>query len=87
RAEAASAAPAEINEAATPGWHVHERVHAAIRALPGDEQEPVRLAWFAGLSHSEIATALALPLGTVKSRLRRAHQQLRSTLHDLRDWL
>ncbi|MCU0634372.1 MAG: sigma-70 family RNA polymerase sigma factor, partial [Gemmatimonadaceae bacterium] len=85
--ESPTSEPGRINEAAMPGWHVHERVHAELRALPADQQDALRLAWFGGLSHTEIAEALALPLGTVKTRLRRAHLQLRSTLADLRDWL
>ena len=51
--------------------------------LPQDQREVVTLAYLEGLSHSEIATRLALPLGTVKSRMRIAYQKVRTVLEDL----
>jgi predicted DNA-binding protein (UPF0251 family) len=48
--------------------------------LPDDEREIVRLAWFVGLSHPEIAERLGVPVGTVKSRSHRAHKRLASLL-------
>ncbi len=81
-------APAqEPNEAAQPGWLVHERVHAALKTLPPDQQQVVRLAYFEGLTHSEIATKLGLPLGTVKTRLRLAFDKLRTGLASIKDWV
>ena len=80
-------APAEINEAATPGWHVHERVHAALGQLPEDQRAAVRLAYFHGLTHSEIAEELAIPMGTVKTRLRLAFDKLRQSLAPLKEWV
>ena len=55
-------------------------VHAAITALSPVQRQLVALAFFRGLSHSEIAVHAALPLGTVKSHLRYALQSLRVTL-------
>ena len=52
-------------------------------SLPPEQQEVVALAYLEGLSHSEIATRLALPLGTVKSRMRIAYQKVRAVLEDL----
>ncbi len=46
------------------------RVHAAVDALPEREREVINLAYFEGLSQSEVADRLALPLGTVKTRTR-----------------
>ena len=77
----------EPNEAALPGWHVHETVHAALRTLSDDQQQVVRLAYFEGLTHSEIAGRLGIPLGTVKTRLRLAFDKLRIGLASIRDWV
>lgn len=56
------------------------RVHAAMKDLPEDQLSLLRLAFFDGLSHREIADQLGLPLGTVKSRLRLAFDKLRKHL-------
>ncbi|MEO7501244.1 MAG: RNA polymerase sigma factor [Gemmatimonadaceae bacterium] len=76
----------EPNEAAQPGWHVHETVKAAIGALPDDQRTAIRLAYFQGLTQSEIAEHLAIPLGTVKTRLRLAFDKLRVSLATVKDW-
>jgi RNA polymerase sigma-70 factor (ECF subfamily) len=60
-------------------WEAWE-VRLAVDQLPDDEREVVRLAWFVGLSHPEIADRLAVPVGTVKSRSHRAHRRLASLL-------
>jgi RNA polymerase sigma-70 factor (ECF subfamily) len=77
----------EVNEAAAPGWHVHETVHAALRELPEEQLAVVRLAYFEGLTQSEIAAQLGIPLGTVKTRLRLAFDKLRGRLASIRDWV
>lgn len=59
-----------------------QRVRAALDSLPDDQREAVRLAFFAGLSHSEIAERTGLPMGTVKSRIRLAFGRLRRALED-----
>ncbi len=51
-----------------------------IASLPPDQREVLALAYFRGLSHSEIASQLGEPLGTVKSRIRLAMQKLRDTM-------
>ncbi len=79
--------PLEPNEAGQPGWHVHDRVQAAIGELPHEQQKAVHLAFFRGLTHSEIAEELGIPLGTVKTRLRLAFGRLRGALGSLKDWL
>lgn len=56
------------------------RVRAALDVLPAEQLALVRLAFFEGLSHSEIAERTSLPLGTVKSRLRLAFTRLRREL-------
>jgi RNA polymerase sigma-70 factor, ECF subfamily len=52
-------------------------VRRAVASLPQDQQQVLNLAFFKGLSHSEIAEVLGEPLGTVKSRIRLAMQKLR----------
>ena len=49
----------------------------ALAELPPQQREVVTLAYFQGLSHSEIAERLGLPLGTVKGRIRLALDRLR----------
>lgn len=61
-----------------------ERVRAMLAELPPDQSEVVNLAFLEGLSHSDIAKRLGLPLGTVKSRMRLAYQKIRDSLEDLR---
>lgn len=82
-----SVAPLEPDEAGHPGWQVHSQVHAAFEALPADQRTAVRLAYFEGLTQSEIAVRLGIPLGTVKTRLRLAFDRLRTALSGLRDWV
>lgn len=59
------------------------RVHAALASLPMDRRQLVSLAFLRDLSHQEIADVTGLPLGTVKSHLRRALVQLRAQLEPL----
>lgn len=56
------------------------RVRAAVAALPHEQRRVLEAAFFDGLSHSEAAEALGLPLGTVKTRVRAALASLRSQL-------
>jgi RNA polymerase sigma-70 factor (ECF subfamily) len=86
-AEAAAVAFNEPDESAQPGWHVHRSVHTALAALPEEQNAVVRLAYFGGLTHSEIARELGIPMGTVKTRLRLAFDKLRSALAPIRDWV
>ncbi len=86
--EPSRAAPAaEPDEAGRPGWHVHTQVHTALQELPTDQRAVVELAYFQGLTQSEIAAELGIPLGTVKTRLRLAFGRLRGTLAGLKDWV
>jgi RNA polymerase sigma-70 factor (ECF subfamily) len=60
-----------------------ERVRAALAELPEAERQVLELAYYKGLSQAEIADDLSTPLGTVKSRSRRALMALKRTLEDL----
>jgi RNA polymerase sigma factor (sigma-70 family) len=52
-----------------------------IEALPPNQQRAIRLAFFDGSSHSELASIMQVPLGTTKSWIRRGLLQLRGCLH------
>lgn len=56
------------------------RVRAALRSLKPDQIEVIQMAFFQDLTHAEVAQSLALPLGTVKSRIRNAMIKLRDLL-------
>lgn len=58
-------------------------VAAALEQLPEPQRQAIELAYFEGLSHSEIATHLAAPLGTVKTRVRLGLAKLRDLLAPL----
>lgn len=57
-----------------------DAVHTAMKALPEEQFELVRMAFFLGLSHSQISEETGLPLGTVKSRIRLAFGRMRQAL-------
>lgn len=61
-----------------------KRVQDALAVLPADQLEVVSLSYIDGLSHSEIADRLGLPLGTVRSRMRLAYQKVRELVEDLK---
>jgi RNA polymerase sigma-70 factor (ECF subfamily) len=63
--------------------HCAERVRGALADLPEAERQVLELAYFKGLSQAEIAADLDTPLGTVKSRSRRALMTLKRALQDL----
>jgi RNA polymerase sigma-70 factor (ECF subfamily) len=54
----------------------HE-IESALQELPPEQLEVIQLAFVDGLSQGDIAEKLALPLGTVKSRMRLAYKRLR----------
>ena len=58
-------------------------VRDALRDLPAEQRESLELAYFEGLSQTEIAERTGYPLGTVKTRMRLAMQKLRDSLSAL----
>jgi RNA polymerase sigma-70 factor (ECF subfamily) len=62
-------------------WEVRQ----ALNQLSPDEATLVRLQHLEGMSQTEVADRLGLPLGTVKSRTYRAHRRLAALLGHLRD--
>jgi RNA polymerase sigma-70 factor, ECF subfamily len=65
-AVAPEAGPPERVESSYVSW----RVHRAVEDLPAHEREVLELAYWGGLSQSEVAQRLDIPLGTVKTRTR-----------------
>ena len=59
------------------------RLRAALKVLPPEQLQIVEQSFFADKPHSQIASELDLPLGTVKSRLRLAMTRLRAALGDM----
>jgi RNA polymerase sigma-70 factor, ECF subfamily len=57
------------------------KVKGALENLPQEQRAAIELAYFEGLTHSEIAKRTGDPLGTVKTRLRSAVETLRRDLH------
>ena len=70
------AGPPERAEASWTAW----RVHRALAELPEHERQLIELAYWSGLSQSEIADFLNVPLGTVKTRTRSALARLADML-------
>ena len=91
RARARTEIPSEIADEAESGsgpgdraeqsW-VAWRVHRALEELPEREREVLALAYWSGLSQSEVAEFLGIPLGTVKTRTRTALAKLADIMGD-----
>jgi RNA polymerase sigma-70 factor (ECF subfamily) len=85
RPEPVAEPPETISEQAGPDEHAEAgwlswRVHRAVSQLPEHEREVVELAYWKGLSQSEVASRLGIPLGTVKTRTRAALARLAGAL-------
>lgn len=61
---------------------LRDRVRQAMAQLPEPQRQAIELAYFAGLTHSEIAAVLGEPIGTIKTRLRLGMQKLHLLLRD-----
>jgi RNA polymerase sigma-70 factor (ECF subfamily) len=72
------AGPPERVEASWTAW----RVHRAMEELSANERSVIELAYWSGLSQSEIAEFLGIPLGTVKTRTRAALARLADLLDE-----
>jgi RNA polymerase sigma-70 factor (ECF subfamily) len=56
------------------------QVRGALKELPADQLRVVELAYFGGLTHSQIAEMLGMPLGTVKGRMRLGLEKIRTQI-------
>ena len=74
--ESPDSGPYELAERSDAAW----RVHRALEELNSNEREVIELAYWSGLSQSEVASYLNQPLGTVKTRTRNALARLAEIL-------
>ena len=72
----------EAPDARIEAMETEARVRAAMKDLPEEQVLLLKLAFYEGLSHSEIAARLGAPLGTVKSRIRLAFAKMKVRLGD-----
>lgn len=79
-AEQAAVLPFNL-ESAVAQNQLMAKVKSALAQLPPEQRQALELAYFEGLTHSEIAARTGEPLGTVKTRLRAALDSLRRVLH------
>ena len=79
---AAQEATDEASDAVADTLHAEQReiVARALDSLPEEQRRTLTLAYFEGLTQSEIATQLGTPLGTVKTRMRAGMMKLRELL-------
>jgi RNA polymerase sigma-70 factor, ECF subfamily len=73
----------ELTESLVLGREEARRVRRALDDLPNEQRHVIELAYFAGLTHVEIAQRLELPMGTVKGRMRLGLQKLRVAIEPL----
>jgi RNA polymerase sigma-70 factor (ECF subfamily) len=78
----------DISDAASDAIRSEQRgvVNGALAQLPEEQKRPLMLAYFDGLTQSEIATQLGAPLGTVKTRMRTGMIKLRELLSGKGDY-
>jgi RNA polymerase sigma factor (sigma-70 family) len=79
-AERLAAEPQEHDELRVVDVVEHDRLRAAMNALPPEQRAPLQLAYYEGKTHVEIAGALGEPLGTVKSRIALGLRKLAAAL-------
>ena len=72
----------EAPDAWVDAMETEARVRAAMKDLPGEQLQLLQLSFYEGLSHSEIAAKLDVPLGTVKSRIRLAFSKMKANLDE-----
>jgi RNA polymerase sigma-70 factor (ECF subfamily) len=71
--------PRDMTVASEQDW-LMDKVRAVLVTLPTEQQGPLELAYFQGLSHTEIAEKMGSPLGTVKTRIRAGLMTIRKAM-------
>jgi RNA polymerase sigma-70 factor, ECF subfamily len=62
----------------------HEEMLGLVAALPVEQRQAISLSFYSGYSNSEVARILGIPVGTVKSRMRRGLERLRTAMEVVR---
>ncbi|HEY0099046.1 MAG TPA: sigma-70 family RNA polymerase sigma factor [Pyrinomonadaceae bacterium] len=77
-------APEAVGDASDDAYHAEQReiVRGALAQIPEEQRRALLLAYFEGLTQSEIAARLGQPLGTVKTRMRSGMSKLRELLDE-----
>lgn len=75
-------APGESADQRVESRECNSRLRAALKTLPAEQADLLRMAYFEDKPHSLISAEHGIPLGTVKSRLRLAMDRLRRALRD-----
>ena len=73
-------AGSEDTEEQVLGWERADEVRGALDGLPKEQSRVLELAYFGGFTHTEIASMLEMPVGTVKGRMRLGLAKLRLTM-------
>jgi RNA polymerase sigma-70 factor (ECF subfamily) len=73
-------ASGELTDAEALRRETAREVRGVMDELPDDQSKVIQLAYFGGFSHSEIASMLGVPLGTVKGRMRLGLEKIRGQL-------
>ncbi len=73
--------PSMIQPAPTDDQFLRDAIQSALATLTESQRQAIEMAFYEGMSQSEIATHLDTPLGTVKSRIRDGMARLRHALH------
>jgi RNA polymerase sigma-70 factor, ECF subfamily len=71
--------PHDMAQESEQSWLV-DRARSVLATLPAEQQGPLELAYFEGLSHTEIAERTGSPLGTVKTRIRAGLATIRKAM-------
>ena len=83
------ALPEQADKDSDPAKHLESKikqriVQQALAELPADQSDVLKMSFFEGKAHGDIAQKLNLPLGTVKSRIRLATERIRNSIRSLK---